>query len=602
MFLRSTNRKKDGKDHRYFSIVENHRLPGNRTVQRTVLYLGEINDQQQAAWRKTLDVFDEAEQRYTTMSLFPDDREIPADALDSVQIRLSGLELRRPRVFGNCWLACELWHQLGLDEFFQQRLPEGREAVSWEKVLRLLVVNRLLDPGSEFHVHRQWFVDSAMDDLLDTDFAVAEKDRLYRCLDRVLKHKQDLFIWLKQKWADLFQADFEVLLYDLTSTYFEGEMERNPKAKRGYSRDKRPDCLQLVIALVVTPDGFPLAYEVMKGNTSEPTTLRGFLKTIETTYGKARRVWVMDRGIPSEAMLKEMREPERQTFYLVGTPKARINQHEKQWLDLPWQKVRESVEVKLYRHEGELYVLAKSQGRQAKENAMRRKRLARLLRKLRAMRKSLPKRDQLLLRIGACKKEAGRAFGFVKIRIPKADQAVTRDTFSFQLDKSKLKAVEQRDGHYLLRSNMTGEDPAVLWTRYVQLTQIESVFRSLKSELGIRPIYHQLEHRADAHVLIAFLAYCLQVTLKNRLMIHAPGLTPTAVLEKLATIQMVEVWIPMLDGRWLVLPRHTQPEKDVQAMLDHLHMALPSQPPPRIKASAAPLRPAQLPAAESPLW
>ena len=393
MFLRSTNRKKDGKDHRYFSIVENHRLPGNRTVQRTVLYLGEINDQQQAAWRKTLDVFDEAEQRYTTMSLFPDDREIPADALDSVQIRLSGLELRRPRVFGNCWLACELWHQLGLDEFFQQRLPEGREAVSWEKVLRLLVVNRLLDPGSEFHVHRQWYVDSAMDDLLDTDFAVAEKDRLYRCLDRVLKHKQDLFIWLKQKWADLFQADFEVLLYDLTSTYFEGEMERNPKAKRGYSRDKRPDCLQLVIALVVTPDGFPLAYEVMKGNTSEPTTLRGFLKTIETTYGKARRVWVMDRGIPSEAMLKEMREPERQTFYLVGTPKARINQHEKQWLDLPWQKVRESVEVKLYRHEGELYVLAKSQGRQAKENAMRRKRLARLLRKLRAMRKSLPKRD-----------------------------------------------------------------------------------------------------------------------------------------------------------------------------------------------------------------
>jgi len=263
MFLRSTNRKKDGKHHRYFSIVENRRLPGDKTVQRTVLYLGEINDQQQDAWRKTLEVFDEEEQRYTTMSLFPDDREIPAGALDSVQVRLSGLELRRPRIFGNCWLGCELWHQLGLDEFWQQGLPEAREAVSWEKVLRLLVVNRLLDPGSEFRLHRQWFVDSAMDDLLATDFAVAEKDRLYRCLDRVLKHKQELFVWLKQKWADLFQADFEVLLYDLTSTYFEGEMEQNPKAKRGYSRDKRPDCLQLVIALVVTPDGFPLAYEVM---------------------------------------------------------------------------------------------------------------------------------------------------------------------------------------------------------------------------------------------------------------------------------------------------------------------------------------------------
>jgi transposase len=589
MFLRSTNRKKDGKEHRYFSVVENRRIAGGKTAQRTVLYLGEINDQQQATWRKTLDVFVEEEHRYTALSLFPEDREIPADALDSVQVKLSELEVRRPRAFGHCWLACELWSQLGLDEFWQQRLPEARESVSWEKVLRLLVVNRLLDPGSEFRVHRQWYVDSAMDELLQTDFRVAEKDRLYRCLDRVLAHKQELFVWLKQKWADLFAADFEVLLYDLTSTYFEGEMEQNPKAKRGYSRDGRADCLQLVIALVVTPDGFPLAYEVMNGNTSDRATLPGFLKKIESTYGKARRVWVMDRGIPSEAILKDMRTAEGQTFYLVGTPKGKINQHEKKWLDLPWQKVRDSVDVKLYQHEGELYVLAKSEGRQAKEMAMRRKRLARLLRKLRAMRKSLPKRDQLLLRIGAAKKDAGRAFGFVQIRLPLKDEAVTKETFSFQVDKQKLNAAQQRDGHYLLRSNLTGEDPAVLWARYVQLTQIESVFRSLKTELGIRPIYHQLEHRADAHVLIAFLAYCLQVTLKNRLMIHAPGLTPPAVLEKLATIQMVEVWIPMVDGRWLMLPRHTQPETDVQAMLHQLQIALPSQPPPRIKTAQSTL-------------
>jgi transposase len=588
MFLRSTERKKDGKIHRYFSVVENRRVAGSRVVQRTVLYLGEINDQQQAAWRHTLKVFDEDEQDYRTMSLFPDDREVPADVLDSIQVKLSGLELRRPRSFGACWLGCELWRQLGLDEFWQQRLPEGREAVSWEKVLQLEVVNCLLDPGSEYRLHRQWFVDSAMDELLETDFAVAAKDRLYRCLDRVLPHKQELFVWLKQKWADLFQSDFEVLLYDLTSTYFEGEMEQNPKAKRGYSRDKRPDCLQLVIALVVTTDGLPLAYEVMKGNTSDRATLPGFLKKIEDTYGKARRVWVMDRGVPTEAILKDMRDPQRQTFYLVGTPKSRINQHEKKWLDLPWQKVRDSVEVKLYEHEGELYVLAKSGGRQAKENAMRRKRLVRLLRKLRAMRKSLPKRDQLLLRVGAAKKEAGRAFGFVKIQMPPADQAVTRETFSFEVDKAKLKAAEQRDGHYLLRSNLTGEDPSVLWTRYVQLTQIESVFRSLKSELSIRPIGHQLEHRADAHILVAFLAYSLQVTLKHRLMMHAPGLTPTAVFEKLATIQMVEVWIPLVDGRRLVMPRHTQPEPDVQALLNQIRITLPPQPPPRIKASQIP--------------
>jgi hypothetical protein len=303
MFLRSSNRKKDGKDHCYFSIVENRRLDSGQRVQRTVLYLGEINDQQQAAWRKTLEVFDEDRRGYTTFSLFPEDREIPADAVDALQVRLSGLEQRRPRVFGSCWLGCELWRQLGLEQFWDERLPASHEAVSWEKVLRLLVVNRLLAPGSEFHLHRQWFVSSAMDEWLGEDSAVADKDRLYRCLDRVLEHQRELFVWLKQKWADLFQADFEVLLYDLTSTYCAGEMENNGKAKRGYSRDGRPDCLQLVIALVITPDGFPLAYEVMNGNTSERKTLKPFLEKIENTYGKARRVWVMDRGIPSEALL-----------------------------------------------------------------------------------------------------------------------------------------------------------------------------------------------------------------------------------------------------------------------------------------------------------
>jgi hypothetical protein len=324
VFLRSTNRKKDGKDHRYFSIVENQRVSGDRTVQRTVLYLGEINDTQQAAWRKTLAVFDEDTQQVRNLSLFPEDRTIPADAVDSIQVKLSGLQLRRPRPFGNCWLASELWHQLGLSEFWRERLPEGREAVSWEKVLRLLVVNRLLEPGSEFRVHRHWFTESAMDELLEEGFAVADKDRLYRCLDRIVEHKRELFPWLQQKWAELFQADFEVLLYDLTSTYFEGEMEECAKAKRGYSRDSRPDCVQVVIALIVTPDGFQLAYEVMDGNTSEQKTLRPFLDRIEQMYGKARRIWVMDRGIPTEATLKEMRE--RGVLYLVGTPKGRTQQ------------------------------------------------------------------------------------------------------------------------------------------------------------------------------------------------------------------------------------------------------------------------------------
>jgi transposase len=584
MFLRSIHRKKDGKDHRYFSIVENQRIAGNKTVQRTVLYLGEINDQQQAAWRKTLSVFDEEQQDYTDLSLFPEDREIPHDALGALQVKVSGLELRRPRVFGNCWLACELWHQLGLEEFWEARLRSPREVVPWEKVLRVLVVNQLLDGGSEFHVHRHWYATTAMDALLETDFAVAEKDRLYRCLDRLLEHKAELFAHLRQKWADLFQAEFEVLLYDLTSTYFEGEMEDNPKAKRGYSRDGRGDCLQLVIALVITPDGFPLAYEVLEGNTSERTTLRNFLQKIEQRYGKAQRIWIMDRGIPTEEMLQEMRDPARQTYYLVGTPKGKIREYEKKWLDLPWQQVRESVEVKLFEQDGELYVVAKSEGRRAKETAIRRRRLAELLWKLRAMRRSLPARDELFMRLGAAKSKAGRAYGFVQIQLPAEDQPVTRETFQFRVDKKKLQEAELHDGHYLLRSNLAGTDPAALWTMYVLLTQIEAVFRALKSELRIRPIRHQKEHRSDAHIMVAFLAYALLVTLKHRLLIHAPGLTPAAVLEKLATIEMIDVWIPTVDGRWLILPRYTQPNAETKVLVEKLNLALPSQPPPRITA------------------
>ena len=587
MFLRPNRRFKDGKEHRYFSVEESRRLRSGQVVQRRVLYLGEINDSQQAAWRKTLEVFDEAERRYTSLSLFPEDRELPADAVDSVQVKLKEMQLRRPRAFGNCWLGCELWRQLGLDRFWQAGLPKGRESVPWPQVLELLVVNRLIDPGSEFRLHRQWFERSAMDELLGLDCAVAEKDRLYRCLDRVLEHKPELFVYLRQRWQDLFNAQFDLLLYDLTSTYVEGEAEQIPKAKRGYSRDKRFDCKQVIIALVVTPQGFPLAYEVMEGNTSDRTTLRGFLEKIETLYGKARRVWMMDRGIPAEEVLAEMRDPQREMFYLVGTPRGKIKQYQKQWLELPWRKVRDSVEVKLFARDGELYVLAKSEGRRAKEIAIRRRKLVRLLRKLRAMRRSSPPRDQLLMRIGAAKTEAGRAFGFVKITLPKADQEVTPQNFTFRLDKVKLKQAELRDGHYLLRTNLTSEDPAMLWDHYIQLTQIEAAFKCLKSELGIRPIGHQLEHRVEAHILVAFLGYCLMVTLKNRLLVHAPGLTPRAVLDKLAAIQMMDVWFPTTDGRWLVMPRHTEPEPDQALLLHQLKLTLPQQPPPRINQAAS---------------
>ena len=595
MFLRSHRRMKNGKEHRYYSIEESRRLQSGRVVQRRVLYLGEINDGQQVAWRKTLEVFDEQQHSYTTLSLFPEDRGVPAGTVDGLQVKLSEMKLRHARPYGNCWLGCELWRQLELDRFWEQKLERGREEVSWAQVLELLVINRLMDPGSEFRVHRQWFDQSAMDVLLGVDFAVAEKDRLYRCLDRILKHKGALCVHLQQRWRNLFDVSFEVLLYDLTSTYVEGEAERNPKAKRGYSRDGRPDCKQVIVALVITPEGFPLAYQVMDGNTSDKTTLRGFLTKIEELYGKARRVWLMDRGIPTEAVWQEMRAAERQMFYLVGTPKTRVSKYEKQWLELPWRKVRDSVEVKLFSQDGEMYVLAKSEGRQQKEIAMRRKKLARLLRKLRRMRKSLPKRDQLLLRIGAAKKETGRAFGFVKIRVPGKDEEVTRNTFRFHTDRNKLQDAQRRDGHYLLRTNLVAEDPAVLWDRYMQLTQIEAAFKCLKSELGIRPIYHQLEHRVEAHILVAFLAYCLSVTLKHRLQVHAPGLTPRAVLEKLASIQMLDVSFPTTDGRCLTMPRYTEPADEVALLLHQLQLTLPNQPPPRLTArSSEPLPPLKM--------
>jgi len=587
MFLRCHRRKKDGKEHRYFSVEESRRLQSGKVVQRRVLYLGEVNDSQQAAWRKTLEVFDEQQQRTATLSLFPEDRPAPADAVDTIQVKLSEMQLRRARPYGNCWLGCELWRQLELDRFWERKLPRGREDVGWPQVLELLVVNRLIDPGSEFRVHRQWFDQSAMDVLLGVDFAVAEKDRLYRCLDRILDHRHELFQHLQQRWKALFDAQFDVLLYDLTSTYVEGAAELNPKAKRGYSRDGRPDCKQVVVALVITPEGFPLAYEVMDGNTSDKTTLRGFLKKIEDLYGQARRVWLMDRGIPTEAVLAEMRTCGREMFYLVGTPRGRVAKYEKQWLELPWRKVRDSVEVKLFSQDGELYVLAKSAGRQAKEIAIRRKKLARLLWKLRAMRRSCPKRDQLLMRVGAAKTEAGRAFGYVKIQLPPARQAVTRQTFTFQLNKVKLREAQRRDGHYLLRTNLVAEDPAVLWDRYMQLVQVEAAFKCLKSDLGIRPIYHQLEHRVEAHILVAFLAYCLMATLKHRLQVHAPGLSPRAVLEKLAAIQALDVCLPTTDGRHLVMPRYTEPDADVALLLHQLRLVLPQQPPPRLISAPA---------------
>ena len=460
MFLRTHHRRKYGKDHYYFSVVENRRVAGDKTVQREVLYLGEVNTTQEAAWRRTLQVFDEDRAAPTSLMLFPESQEIPADALNAVQVRLDQMQLCRPRAYGNCWLGCWLWEQLDLEGFWRSRLKDRRGEVPWATVLEILVINRLIDPGSEFRLHRLGFENSALDELLQVDFQAAAKDRLYRCLDLLLPHKDDLFKHLHQKWKDLFNASYDVLLYDLTSTYFEGLCQEIPKAKHGYSRDGRPDCRQVVIALVITPEGLPLAYEVMPGNTSDKTTLSGFLKKIEEAYGKTRLVWVMDRGIPTQQTLSEMRQ--QGIDYLVGTPKGKLQAIHKKLLDKPWALVRQGVEVKLSQEQGELLVLAKSRGRQQKEIAIRRKKLKRLFNGLIALRRSCPDRDRLLQRIGVLKHEAGRASAMVEIHLPAAGEAVTRESFHYHLRVEKFKQAEVLDGHYLLRTSLQGESPEVL--------------------------------------------------------------------------------------------------------------------------------------------
>jgi hypothetical protein len=588
MFLRSQVRKKDGKEHTYWSVVENKRLHDGRVAQRQVLYLGEVNDSQRAAWRKTLDAHATGSDATSQIALFRHDRPAHTDDERVVRIRLDELSLQRPRQWGGCWLALELYRQLGLDTFFAEHLPASRKGTRWDQILQVLVTQRLLAPGSEWHLHRDWFERTALADLLGGDFGLAEIHKLYATLDQVLPLKEKLFDHLRDRWHDLFGAKYEVLLYDLTSTYFETGTPADPDDPRrhGYSRDHRPDCPQVVIALVVTPEGFPLAYEILPGNTADNTTLQGFLEKIEKRYGKAQRVWLMDRGIPTAAVLAQMRASDPPVNYLVGTPKGALTALEKDLLDRPWATVREGVQVKLLPQEGEVYVLARSAGRVDKERAIRRKKLRRLLARLHELRRQPPTRDKLLMALGAAKKEAGRFYALLNITVPAADQAMSAETFFFHLNRPRLRVVRRREGRYLLRSNLTGRTPAELWTFYMQLVHVEEAFKNLKGDLRVRPVYHQKMERIEAHLLVAFLAYTLHVCLRQRLNAVAGGLTPRAVLEKFCAVQMVDVHLPTTDGRTVILTRHTQPEKELQVLLEQLHLSLPAQPPPKISTAA----------------
>jgi hypothetical protein len=583
MFLRATTRKKDGKQHRSWSIVENKRVSGGRVLQRHVLYLGEINSAQELAWHKSIEVFEDGVEHPRTLRLFPADaaEELAGEA-DVVRVRLHELKLCRPRQWGACWLALKLWEELQLDRFWGERLVASRKGTRWERVLFVLVAYRLIAPGSEWRLHREWFGRTALADLLGGDGALADIHTLYACHDRLLEHKAGVFAHLVNRWRDLFNASFDVLLYDLTSTYFESEPPSDEQDKRryGHSRDRRPDCVQVVIALVVTTEGLPLAYEVLAGNTADKTTLQAFLASIERQYGKARRIWIMDRGIPTEAVLEQMRHSDPPVQYLVGTPKGRLSKLEKHLLGQPWQQARPGVEVKLLAQEAELYVYAQSRERVAKERAMRQRKLKWLWARLNKLSTMELSREQLLMKLGAAREHAPSAWRLVQVEV-----APQEARFSYRLRRDKLREVRRREGRYLLRTNLTDTDPAKLWEFYLQLVAVEEAFRNLKGDLAVRPIFHQHIERVEAHIFIAFLAYCLHVSLGRRLHALAPGLSARSVLEKFAAVQMIDVHLPTTDARELMLTRYTQPEPELQLLLRRLKLELPAQPPPRISAA-----------------
>jgi len=583
MFLKTHRIHKDGKEHVYYSLCESLRVSRSRVVQRTVLHLGELNTTQAERWERTIQAVQEDGQRQQ-LRLFTD-REGQAPAAEDVaEVLLSSLVVRRPRRFGECWIGCKLWEELGLRAFWEELLKGERGEVAWAKVVELLVVNRLCAPRSELSVHEKWFPQTAMDLLLDADFRVAQKDRLYRCLDRMLAHKEALEKHLAQRWRDLFGGSFDVLLYDLTSTYFEGQALEVEKARRGYSRDHRSDCLQVLLALVVTPEGFPLSYEVLAGNVRDEGTLEAALEAMEKKYGKARRIWVFDRGVVSEANLQVLRGREAQ--YVVGTPRSQLKQYEQKLLSGAWEEISKEVKVQLLVEGEEMFVLAQSQDRAKKEQAMRWRQIRGLMRDLVCLRRSLrhgtiKDPDKVLMRMGRLSERWPRGWAYVAVKWQAG-------RLSWEWDRPALKLAGLRDGAYLLRTNLKDRTPQALWKIYVQLTEVEEVFRTMKSHLALRPIWHWVGPRVEAHVMVAFLGYCLWVCLKHKLKAAAPSLTPWQLLDQCSRIVQVEVWFKLRAGGAICLPRITQPEPAQALLLQQLGWRLPEQPPPRIYKEQVP--------------
>ena len=589
MFLRPNHRDKDGKDHTYWSLVETVRTPDGPR-QKTLCYLGELNSSAQARWLRTVEVFNEQGEAQQ-LKLFPSDVEPPPDDPAVARVLLNQVRLERTRQFGACFLGLELWKQLELDRFFEQAIDDDPADVPWSRVAALLAINRLCAPGSELAVEQRWYPSTAMDDLLAIEEGKINDTRLYRCLDRILPHKTKLERHLKDRYGALFGAEFDVLLYDLTSTYVEGAAEKNPMMRRGYSRDHRPDCEQMVIALIVNNEGFPFSYETFNGNRADVSTMEVILRMVERKYGKARRVWVFDRGIVSEENLAAIRK--RGGQYLVGTPRSQMKQFEGELLKEDWTRVRPEVEVKkVGMPEGEeTYILCRTAGRKEKEKAIRSRFSNSMEKALQGLEKTilagrLKDRNKMERRLGKIQARHPQVNGLYDVALKDTAEGVR---LSWQMKEDRKSWRESREGAYLLRTNLKAETAEELWSKYMQLTEAEASFRALKSELSIRPLFHQLEPRVKAHVMVAFLGYALWVTLKHLLkrrpaiipkpsasgVDNAQPLSPMRALALLSTLQSADIVLPTTDGHEIRLRRITEPTAEQKSLLQQLGLSLP---------------------------
>jgi len=630
MFLRATKRFKDGKAHFYWSLVENVRV-GRRVFQRQALYLGELNDSQQAEWQKAVEAFDE-DGRPHQLKLFPEDRAPESNDGSVVRIRMDRLSVSNLRNWGEVWLGTVLWDKLGLDDFWAEKLPPSRKGTDWLAIMKAIVLYRFTAPGSELEMHSTWMANTAIEELIGPG-ALTGRSTLYSCLDRLIwpsdewkkprnerkgSFKDELFYYLRERWAGLFGSTCDVVLFDLTSTYFEVDGTKALESdlqRYGYSRDKRGDCLQVVVALVLTPDGFPLAYEVMPGNTNDRETQMPFIARLEEKYGKIGSLWLMDRGVPSEKTLQAMREGGYR--YLVGAPRGHLKVLGDKLEKAEWQKVQEGISVKVASLDpvvvtgsggkavgspGDTFVLTRGTARSLKETSMRIKKIRGAMRTLFAIderigrnrwRKAGPSkrelsRDDLLKRLAVAESKAGRAWKMISITVPKEGEKVSPESFHWHLDWDRIDEARANDeGTYLLRTNLPECDPKTLWKRYMIQGEIEYAFRELKNDLGLRPVYHRLDDRIEAHIFTSFMALCLFQTLRAIAREHAPGLTPRQIVEKFKTGKMVDVVMPTTDHRIVTLPRYIEPKNDVAILVDRLGLTLPQQPPPKVTSEVA---------------